>query len=110
MGGPGGRPSHSDVGVIDLTDEATVTEYSPGQKDYDPAKSREDTRRFLAIAFPILLAIVVVGSGIVLALWPDRVEVIEKYLSMVFASLLGLVGTVSGFYFGEKSAEKRHGR
>jgi hypothetical protein len=107
--GGGGVPAKT-TAEIDLTDLPTVSAYVPGEKDYDPTKSREDTRTFLAVSFAVLLGIVVIGSGIILALWPDRVEVFEKYLTMVFAPLLGLVGTVSGFYFGEKSAEKKQGR
>ena len=40
-------------------------------------------------------------------IWPDRIAVFEKFLTIVFAPILGLVGTVSGFYFGEKSAERK---
>ena len=103
----GGAPSPQ-PGAIDLTGEGAVGAYAVKVQDLD--ERREDTRTLIATALVVLLGLVVIGIGAGIMIWPDKIGVFEKYLTMVFAPLVGLVGTVSGFYFGEKSAERKKDR
>jgi hypothetical protein len=69
-----------------------------------------EVRRDLAKWLLVMLAVVVLGSGIpvILALgWPEPATswwLIEKeWLQIVFAPLVTLVATVLGYYFGSRS-------
>lgn len=85
---------------------------------YDPARDREETRGKIAIWLVISL-LLLVYSALVIAVATavacsakDSCSVETSSLSstkvvieMLISPLVGLVGAVAGFYFGEKSAK-----
>lgn len=85
---------------LDLTAEsADTTQFDPTTKTI--AQQREDTRKVMAIALLVGLGLVVVGWTLT-SLWADSgdVVVVTDTFRTVFTGMLGLTGTVVGFYFG----------
>jgi hypothetical protein len=87
------------------------------EKPYDPAPERETIRGTIALALIWTLVLVigaVVLTGLAIevgchakdACTADTVELktISKVVELILTPLIGLVGAVTGFYFGEKSA------
>jgi hypothetical protein len=92
------------------------------EKNYDPTLDRETIRGTIAQALVWTLVVVigaVVLTGLVTAYGchardtctADTVELktIRTVIELVLTPLIGLVGAVTGFYFGEKSASARSG-
>ncbi len=71
---------------------------------YDPAPERESIRGRLAIYLLLLLVGVILISFI--GLWvlnKEGFENLKALLELLLAPIVALVGTVTGFYFGEKT-------
>jgi hypothetical protein len=58
----------------------------------------------LAGALIGILAVVTVGTGWFVAVYPSKEPAIESFLKLVFTPLIGLVGSIVGFYFGSHTA------
>jgi hypothetical protein len=78
--------------------EALAAPRTPELRDYDPAPEREQMRNWISKG--VLLAAAIAGVGVILngAFGGSN----EQAVSAVFTGLVGLVGTVVGFYFGGK--------
>lgn len=77
-----------------------------GQALYEPptVTSVEDwTRVWLAAGLVVLLSILTLGAGLFVAIDPTKQAAIENFLKLVFTPVVGLVGTVLGFYFGSRT-------
>lgn len=61
------------------------------------------TRLALAGGLLGILAVLTLGSGWFVANYPGKEMAIEAFLKLVFTPLLGLVGSVVGFYFGSRT-------
>lgn len=85
---------------------------------YDPAKDREATRGGIAMALVWTLVGVVLGAmviGVATAVACSvkdactaetaNLNAIKVVIESVLTPLIGLVGAVTGFYFGEKSGK-----
>lgn len=82
-----------------LPEEAPVFELSPLER-------RERTRERLALILVLVLAGLVIVSVIAALLAhddPERLGQLKDILSMILGPIVGLVGAVTGFYFGEQS-------
>jgi hypothetical protein len=95
--------------VVDLSEEeAPPSTSSLEVATYDPAQDRERVRgRIAQILVWLLVGIVVVslGAGVWLGLKTEEgIESLKLVLELVLTPIIGLVGAVTGFYFGEKSA------
>jgi len=67
-------------------------------------RTRETARGRIALALLGILGFIIAGAFVTLwANWGTGDE-IDSLLTMIFAPVIGLVGAVTGFYFGEKSA------
>jgi len=86
------------------------------EKPYDPAPQRENIRGTIALALVwtlvgVITLVVLAGLVTVLACHAkdacsaDALELktIRAVVEMILTPLIGLVGAVTGFYFGEKS-------
>jgi hypothetical protein len=89
---------------LDLTKDEKLGDVSGlAVVPYDPAQDREKVRGWIAgaliallIGFISLLCLAIV-FGIV------KVADLDKIVATVLTPIMGIVGTVIGFYFGEKS-------
>ncbi len=106
-------------GVAEATGtEPVEPEPSFASKPYDPLRARETKRGQIALllvwALVAVIAVVVV-SGVSTTLWcltPDDqctakaldLTSLRVVVELVLTPLVGLVGAVTGFYFGEQSA------
>ena len=84
----------------DFTSEPDKPAPKPEVKVYDPEPEREKKRGQIAIGLLVLLAGVVVGSFFSLWFKWTATDDLLKVLNVLFGSLIGLVGAVTGFYYG----------
>jgi hypothetical protein len=70
-------------------------------------EKRETLRGRIAGALLLILAFIVVGSFLSLWFGWGTNEELTNVLSLVFAPVVGLVGAVTGFYYGEKYTSSR---
>ncbi len=76
----------------------------PPTKAYDPAPEREGIRGKLAIFLLLLLmGVVLVSFASLWFLNKEGFENLKALLELLLAPIVALVGTVTGFYFGEKT-------
>jgi hypothetical protein len=69
-------------------------------------KRLEDWARVgIAAILVALLFLLVLSTGVVVMFYPEREPAIESFLKLVFAPVIGLVGSVIGFYFGSRRSE-----
>ena|SRR5215468_8476239 len=77
--------------------------YAPTTAPYDPSRQREHVRAGIAYALiGLLIAIILFSFGLLLFSTKGFDEV-KGMLELVLAPVVGLVGAVTGFYYGEKS-------
>lgn len=96
---------------------------APVEEPYDPAHERENVRGKIALLL-VWTMVIVIGLvmlvGIVTAYdchlkdacSPDATDLksIRSVIELVLTPLIGLVGAVTGFYFGEKSSNDKANR
>jgi hypothetical protein len=76
----------------------------PEEKPYDPAPEREKKRGLIALVLvSALCGIIVLAFAFIFFVPAANVELLKSVLEIIFAPIVGLVGAVTGFYFGEKS-------
>lgn len=95
---------------VDLTKESPTSKASPRIEapPYDPYRDRERVRGWIAL-FLLMLLIAVVGIALFGVLFGKiPVEHLEKIGAIILSPVVGLLGAVMGFYFGEQS-RNRHG-
>ncbi len=68
------------------------------------------TRLALAGGLLLILAVLTLGAFWYVAVYPSRESAIEALLKLVFTPVIGLVGSVVGFYFGSRSASDASGK
>ena len=98
--------------------DAAVPMVALDQEKYDPAKAREGVRSELAKGLVLLLAVVVIGPYILIlggvicdAIGSDTPAcnrlpgmTLKEATDTLLTPLVGLVGAVTGFYFGENKS------
>jgi hypothetical protein len=103
------------AGVLDLTKDPLEIERVKGISDplqtppFDLVQAREKMRGRLALILVLVLAGIVIAAFIyalislfILKTFRD-LDTLKTVLEILFAPVVGLVGSVTGFYFGEKS-------
>lgn len=58
----------------------------------------------LAGSLIAILAVLTLGTAWFVAVYPSKEPAIESFLKLVFTPIIGLVGSVIGFYFGSRAA------
>ncbi len=77
--------------------------YTPETTPYDPARQREHVRAGIAYLLIGLLVGIIVLSFLMLILACRSFEEVKGMLELLLAPIVGLVGAVTGFYYGEKA-------
>jgi hypothetical protein len=67
-------------------------------RPFDPTRAREDVRRLLATGILGTLIATIVGIFVLVAVMTPRD--LSAIIQTVFPALIGITGTVMGFYFG----------
>lgn len=119
-------PDESSESQVDLTHEAPVPEgESTAVEDLAGAgefpsgglisptlipieHQREKIRGRIAQSLIVLLFLVVIAAFAMFVLRPDEFTNLDNLLTIIFAPIIGLIGTVLGFYFGSEG--KGNGR
>ena len=70
---------------------------------YDPAQDREKIRGQIAMALIILLIALIALLFLAILASVVKIADLDKIVATVLTPIMGIVGTVIGFYFGEKS-------
>lgn len=94
------------VTVADFTGEPTSEgDKSPTSILYDPSRDRESVRGTIALTLVITL-VVMIGTILVMA-WDigENVSAFKDIFTMLITPLIAVVGTVTGFYFGQQSSK-----
>ena len=80
---------------------------TPPVSPYDPSEDRERKRGQIALALVGLLAGIASVSlvFVMFAASKERQDALKGVVELVFGPIVGLVGAVTGFYFGAKSKE-----
>lgn len=105
----------TDRGVVNL--DEVPERVSPGPDDkggpravvreerYDPTRDSEKMRGAIAIVLLSILAAVILFAFI--GLWTMRITIDDTrvILELLFAPLVGLVGAVTGFYYGSRAGK-----
>ena len=73
------------------------------------ARSQEQTRRDIAYGLLGLLRALAIAGVVTMFVESLDVERVKDVLGIVFTSVVGLVGSVVGFYFGARTAEAAGG-
>ncbi|HEV7887908.1 MAG TPA: hypothetical protein VGO92_10130, partial [Acidimicrobiales bacterium] len=69
----------------------------------------EDTRKTIALALLALLALLVVTAILTIFRTTVSEARIKDLFGLIFGPIVGLVGTVIGFYFGSQTAKQAEG-
>lgn len=104
----GASPSPGPTQVEDLTQEvgAVAQAIAPINQSFGSATLADWTRVALAGGLLAILGVLTLGTGWFVVTYPSKEKAIEAFLQVVFAPIVGLVGTVLGFYFGARSASR----
>lgn len=84
---------------------APVAHATVDSTPYDPTRAREHMRGAIAILLLSILAAVILFAFI--GLWTMRITIDDTrvVLEILFAPLVGLVGAVTGFYYGSRAGK-----
>jgi len=66
------------------------------------SQQRETTRRNLAFGVGVLIAFVVLVSGLATWITPCRAGIIKEWTNQVYPPLIGIAGAIFGFFFAGK--------
>lgn len=81
-----------------------LSEPSPfAQRRHDPVAFNDRMRGIVALTVLGLLGTVVAGSFVLLATNSVSIDELEGLLTIVFAPLVALAGSATGFYFGGRN-------
>lgn len=108
---PAPPASSNVVNELDLTAQPDEGERPKGlarleDKPYDPAPEREHKRGVIALILVSALCGIILLAFAFIFFSPDastNLDVLKSVLEIIFAPIVGLVGAVTGFYFGERS-------
>jgi hypothetical protein len=75
----------------------------PATAPYDPSRQREHVRAGIAYALIGLLIVIILFSFALLLFSSKSFDEIKGMLELLLAPVVGLVGAVTGFYYGEKA-------
>lgn len=95
----------SEVEVIDVQ---TLPSGSAEKVAYDPRPHHDAAQRRIAYTLVGTLAGLIGLSFVGLGLDWLTIAELESFMSLVLGSLVGLVGAVTGFYFGGKAGNGRN--
>ncbi len=91
----------------DEADAAAIPyETSIGKAPYEPTRDRERVRGLLAAALIGLLSIVVLGLFVALLAGRLTIPELGQLAAVTISPIVGLLGAVLGFYFGEQSRDR----
>jgi type IV secretory pathway VirB2 component (pilin) len=77
---------------------------SPPVRPFDLAREQEMIRGRIAWGLVVMLAVLILIAFGTLWFKADQFDQLEKLLTIIFAPVIALVGTATGYYFGGKSA------
>jgi hypothetical protein len=94
-------------GSLDLTREPNLaTTTALLEPSIQSIKFDDLARILLAFVLVGLLAFIIIITSIYAVTMPKDEPTIESYLKIVLSPIIGIVGSVVGFYFGARSASK----
>ncbi len=104
----GNSPSPAVAQVQDLTKEeagAVAQPIQPISQSLGSATLADWTRVALAGGLLGILAILTLGTAWFAVNYPSKEKAIESFLQLVFTPIVGLVGSIVGFYFGARTSK-----
>ena len=98
-----------DAGDAAIDAGSASDEASPAYQTvpYDPAKARESIRGWIALSLIAMLGAVLGASLLIIWVHPDRSKDLHDLLTLIFAPLIALVGSATGYYFGSQASQGR---
>jgi len=92
-------------GVV-ADDVASPYEISIGKAPYEPTRDRERVRGLLAAALIGLLSIVIIGLFVAVLAGRLTIAELGQLAAVTISPIVGLLGAVLGFYFGEQARDR----
>jgi hypothetical protein len=95
-------PAGAGAGPIDLS---TTSPHQPRLElsTYIPEKQQDYVRLTFTVGLLLMFAWVIVWASIESASWPAHWDQTKDMLQIILPALTGLIGSVSGFYFGSRT-------
>lgn len=75
-------------------------------KAYSPEQQRDRVRLVVAVGLLAILSYVVIFSTVEAASYPTHWTQTKEMLQIILPALIGIIGTVIGFYFGTTAVNK----
>lgn len=97
---PGGGPTVSTWNVSNTPPGELRLQLTP----YIPEKQQDYVRLTFTVGLLLMFAWVIVWASIESASWPTHWDQTKDMLQIILPALTGLIGSVSGFYFGSRGA------
>ena len=105
--GPGGVPEHVHPDDLTVEPDQVPAPLVSIEQSIGPTTKPTFTdwaRISLAGALLAVLAVLTLGTGWFVAVYPAKEGAIVNFLKLVYTPIVGLVGSVVGFYFGSRAA------
>lgn len=103
---PGGEsPSRSSDDVVIEEGNLEVGELPAVPVEFAKAKiemRQEGVRTILAVLFVLLLTLIIIWSFIKTDSWQDTLDLLDR----IFPAVVGLLGSVVGFYFATRQSSR----
>lgn len=102
------EPAHdAAVPTLDLSGPLDASEPKVELKPYDPTRAQDHVRLIVTGGLLFMLLVVLIWGCWESASWNDHWEHAKELLQIFVPALIGLLGSVIGFYFGSKKAERK---
>lgn len=86
--------------TLDITQPSTTKQPRIELQPYNPEKQRDYVRLVVTVGLLLMLMIVIVWACVESASWPNHWQQTKEMLQIIVPALVGLIGSVIGFYFG----------
>jgi len=96
-------------GTLDLRPDKSTAPPELKPKPSDPERRRDWVRLVVTVSLLAMLAFLIVWACFETKSWPDHWNQTKEMLQIILPALIGLIGSVIGFYFGSSTKSNGSG-
>jgi hypothetical protein len=86
--------------ILEANDQGNVQPNHYTLVPYEPERQRDYVRLVVTVSLLAMLFWLVIWASIESKSWPDHWKQTQEMLQTIFPAVIGLIGSVIGFYFG----------